>query len=230
MSPIEPHRPAPAPEPAVPTPETAAAGARDRRRRFLRVSAGAVPLTMTLASRPVRAYTCSTSSAWGSAQVNPTASAAAHNAASALDVTATWTISQWSADSPTSAPWTALATALAYKPKGNSKNKGAALRKDYTLGDLFGQAGPFPGTLTAGQQVGAVLTSAGNTSYNSHLIVAKLNSMMFPVIAACLRSNGTDQLKEMMDGRYSPSNTTGPRAWTRDQIIAYLENNFIAPP
>ncbi|MDE2298344.1 MAG: hypothetical protein KGK18_09270, partial [Burkholderiales bacterium] len=55
-----------------------------RRRRLLKLGATSVPVTLTLTSRPVLAWHCNTTSAWGSAQMMPNNSTTLRNTATQL--------------------------------------------------------------------------------------------------------------------------------------------------
>ena len=84
------------------------------RRRLIKLGGVAAPVALTLTSRPVMAaWHCNTTSAWGSAQINPNQSTTARNANNQL-VDETWTIANWK-DNTTRAglgmPWTSLGNA-----------------------------------------------------------------------------------------------------------------------
>lgn len=221
MNPTEVQKPASAADTAL---DASLMAQRRRRRAFLKVSAGVVPVTMTLASRPVRAYSCNTSSAWGSAQINPTASVTARTAAHDLDFSA-WTISNWQNNttglsSPATQPWNALFALLS--PSGSV----TSFRNNYTIGDLFGSV--LPTGLTAGQKVNTVINATGTTPLQLHLVIAKLNAKLLPTtVQDCLNTNSVDQLTDMLDGAYTTSNG---QIWGSAEIIAYLEANGIAVP
>jgi hypothetical protein len=203
-----------------------------RRRMLLRVGAGSVPVTLTLASRPARAWHCNTSSAWGSAQVNPNASTTARNAQNDL-VNETWTITNWKDDSSRASlgtPWDKV------RVKWGLSGNASQVKRSFTVAQLFG-SGSIPTGLARTDKVHKLLNDQTNTgSYRSvtvfqkYMIVAKLNAMLVPNVATCLQSFGKDQLNDMIDGTYQPSNikTTGP--WSEQTIRDYLYENWIVRP
>lgn len=191
------------------------------RRRLLK--AGAVPVGLTLASQPVRAWHCNTASAWGSAQVNATASVTAR-AADAEIVNECWTITEWKNNtyhSPVGYPWCKLGTqSSTYGVTGTSKN--------YTLATLFGSSGPFPKGCSGSQTVWYVLNNG--TTFQKYMVVAKLNAKLLPgTVGQCLKSNTSDQITAMLDGVYSPNGVDGS-GWDESKIMSYLYDNWIVRP
>lgn len=206
------------------------AARQQRRRLLLRAGAGVVPVTLTLASRPVRAWHCNTSSAWGSAQVNPNASTTARNEAKDLD-DETWTIYNWKTNTTRaglSYPWSKVKTKWGFSSTSTAKSS-------LTVSQVFGATAPSG--LAAGDKIFKLLNDQTNSGgprtvsdFQKYMIVAKLNATFIPNVASCLKSNGTDQLAEMIDGTYQPSNihTTGP--WSQATIMQYLTDNWIVVP
>src|ERR1700758_2531430 len=65
-----------------------------KRRRLLKAGATGASVALTLTSRPARAWTCNSTSAWGSAQLAPTTSTTARNALHGLSDDC-WSITEW---------------------------------------------------------------------------------------------------------------------------------------
>jgi hypothetical protein len=216
--------------------EAAATRARfERRRRLLKVGAGAAPVALTLSSRPVLAWHCNTASAWGSAQMLPNQSTTARNSVTQLSDD-TWTVTNWCTNSTgigtLGLPWSKLAGKPIESPltlygtglkAGTPRN---AFVAGYTCTTLFGSS-PLPAGCTGGQTVWSVLKSG--SQFQQRMVAAKLNAKLITNVAACLKSNGTDQLSLMMNGSYTPPNAKAT-TWGQSQIITYLDTNYIAKP
>jgi hypothetical protein len=208
----------------------------ERRRRLMKLGAGVLPVTLTLASRPVRAWNCNTASAWGSAQINPNASVNARNSNSAVNDNS-WTTSNWinnTSGQGLGKPWPVL---ISYCGASGS------ILNSYTMGKLFGTSGPFPvtslstipGTLSPpaasaplSKDTLVIDAMKAGDQFLLYMIVARLNQMLLPsTVGACLVSAGSqDQLKLMLDGLYSPPNLPS-MVWLKADIIKYLQQNFI---
>lgn len=198
---------------------------------LLRAGAGVVPVTLTLASRPVRAWHCNTSSAWGSAQVSPNASTTARNKMFELE-NETWTIYNWKSNTTRAGlafPWEKVRSKWSW----NSVDRA---QKKFTVSQLFGFG--IPAGLLGSDKVFKLLNDQNNdgqprtvTDFQKYMIVAQLNAMFIPNVAACLKTaDGVDQLPQMIDGIYQPSNidTSGP--WDSTTIMRYLRENWIVRP
>ena len=206
----------PSQPPAPAAPDDAARIAR--RRRFLKAGATAVPAGLTLASRPVLAWHCNTTSAWGSAQMMPNQSTTDRNIAKQLE-DETWTIADWKNNTQGGVgkyPWVELRTQTS--TNGVTDNS-----KKTKISYLFG-SGPFPVGLSANNKIWDKITNG--TEQQKYLIVAKLNSRLIPNVNSCLSSNGVNQLTSMLGGTYVPPNA-GARTWTWADIKKYLEQNWI---
>ncbi|CAN5755176.1 hypothetical protein BH11PSE8_BH11PSE8_07310 [soil metagenome] len=190
-----------------------------RRRRLLKLGASGVPVALTVASRPVLAWSCNTTSAWGSAQMMPNASTTARNGKTKLP-DETWTITNWknnSSRSTLAVPWTQFL---------NYKNSSVAF-KSQLLTALYGASGPFPnGTYSTDKIYDVICGSRG--TFAQYMIVAKLNSVLITNVASCLKSNGVDQLSKMQGGNYAPPN--GGSIWSSTMIQDYLAGNYIVMP
>lgn len=232
MQPQDPHTPDPR-DKAVADANTDANAdivRQQRRRMLLRAGAGVVPVTLTLVSRPVRAWHCNTSSAWGSAQVSPNASTTARNAVTDLE-DESWTITNWKANSTRAGlpyPWTKAQTI------GPTFPTPADAQKGLRISHLFPTA---PTGLVATDKIYRLLNDQTNsggprtvTDFQKFMIVAKLNATFIPNVAACLQSNGVDQLAGMIDGSYQPTNIQTTGAWSQATIMQYLTDNYIVVP
>lgn len=197
---------------------------------FLRAGAGVVPVSLTLASRPVRAWHCNTSSAWGSAQINPNASTLARNQVNQL-VDETWTIDNWKMNQGRAGlgkPWSKVKARWSYSSSADAKSK-------FDVKVLF--PGTKPPGLSADDKIFRLLNDQTNTGqartvtdFQKYMIVAQLNATFIANVAQCLKSNGDDQLSAMIDGTYQPSNIDSTGPWNQTTIMQYLRDNYIVVP
>lgn len=196
-----------------------------RRRRFIKLGASAVPVAMTLASRPVMAWDCHTTSAWGSAQL----AAMTGSAKTRLDNTGVsgaecWYVNDWKSNSSTAPCWRSLTT----KRYGSSKSC-AYGRSNCMISHIFplGLSGvTSPTTKTAY----SVIT--GSDNFASCITVARLNALYgagASNIALCVVTGGKDQIQEMarLGSLYVPPNNTGV-VWSKSDIVNYLYNSWLA--
>lgn len=187
------------------------------RRRLLKLGMGGAGAAATLASRPVLAWQCGTTSAWGSAQLNPTASVTAR--ATVHSVTEdTWTLKNWKENSITGSnmatpPWDYLKTATGYTT-GSLK-----------VSDLFGST--IPAGVLATDKVWNSLSNTSVPEFSKYMMAARLNFRLVPAVQQCLVTNSVDQLALMVDGVYAPPNLSGTLTWDSAEIIRYLQNNSI---
>ncbi|MBP9929188.1 MAG: hypothetical protein KBF63_07945 [Rhodoferax sp.] len=210
-----------------------AIAAMARRRRFIRLGASAVPVAMTLASRPVMAWHCNSTSAWGSAQL-------AGNVGSAktrLDGTVTrgnecWYINDWKTNvnsntNMSSAPWEAVKAA-------RNETSVANAQRNLTVGIIF------PGGFTAYGATTKVWDIVRNGSgWALSVTVARLNSLYATggyttlinnCVASTNNSNGGDQIVRMAKmgplSYFSPNSPT--YKWKESDITGYLSSNWLA--
>ncbi|MCV2350774.1 hypothetical protein [Paucibacter sp. Y2R2-4] len=207
------------------------AAAMQRRRRFMKIGASAVPVSLTLSSRPVMAWHCNTTSAWGSAiLLNGGASVKARAEAKQLQGTECWYLTNWVADTCTGTnltvkPWTAAGKLAFASPKNTATYTKANLK----ISQIFplGLTG-----VTSTDTVNAALARlASGDDYRAYLIAARLNALYAPNkdVAKCTVSNGTDMTQQMAKlgaGLFKPTNSTV--AWTADNIKQYLKANWLA--
>jgi hypothetical protein len=188
-----------------------------KRRRLIKLGASAASVTLTLSSRPVRAWECNSTSAWGSAQLNPNRSTTARNTAHQV-ADECWSITEWvnnSSHGSLGQPW----------PYLNCTN--STLIANYTVGTLYQPYGGTPTGLTSSNKLMDKLKNG--TNFQKYMLVARLNSKIVPNVQSCLRNNATDQLVLMAGGTYSPPNLPGV-VWNQSQIIQYLGSNYIVMP
>lgn len=205
--------------------------AMQRRRRFMKIGASAVPVSLTLGSRPVMAWHCNTTSAWGSAiLLNGGASVKARAEAKRLQGTECWYLANWVSDncngtSLTVKPWSA-AGKLAF---GSPNNTSSYTKRNLKISNIFPQG--LVG-VNSGDTVMSVLTRlAPGSDYRAYLIAARLNALYAPNkdVAKCTISNGVDMTQQMAKlgaGAFKPSNASAP--WTADNIKQYLTANWLA--
>jgi hypothetical protein len=194
------------------------------RRRLIKLGAAAAPVALTLTSRPVMAWHCNTTSAWGSAQINPNQSTTARNSANQL-VDETWTIENWKNNQSRAGlglPWTQLGLALGIALQ-TSNPSGANYYKNVTAAQLFAAYG-LPTGLSGTDKLWDKISNG--SQWQKYMIVARLNTLLVTNVKTCLSSSNADQLKLMATGSYTPSNLGGV-VWNQAQIMQYLEENWI---
>lgn len=201
-----------------------AASAVDRfvsRRRLIKAGALSAPVALTLASQPVIATTCSTTSAWGSTQINPTASTTARHASAQQTINVP-TISGWKNGTT---PWTQLGIAVDIT-NVNASN----YYKKLTFTQLFGGNLGLAGIVGTDKVYDKILTSP-TRNWATYMIVARLNFKLESKVRTCLSdSKQVDQLALMATGSYTPSNLLLAQPWLQTQIMDYLEANYIVRP
>lgn len=194
------------------------------RRRLIKLGAGAVPASLTLVSRPVHAFACNSTSAWGSAQVNPSASVTARAALKATTIER-WTLTEWVNNTTHGSllvPWNTLGSTSS----GVVTNTSKAL----TLGTVF-PGGPYPTGLASTDLLWAILSgSAGASLFQKYMLTAMLNSKLNGATPSIGPDNclPTAKLQSLMTGSYTvPSTGT---VWDQNKIVEYLlANNLVAP-
>lgn len=211
---------------ATPTPVKGSVVSQ-RRRRF--IQAGAVPIGLTLASRPAMAWHCNTTSAWGSAVLrNGGASVQARAAAAVVNNTECWYVSNWRGNTGRgqvcggTAPWLVLQqTSYKYKTV-------AQVQDLVTVAKLF--PGGIKNVTDTSVKVFKLLTDAP-TSYAAVMCVARLNTLYAGNnVSQCVLSSSKDMLLEIAakgPGIFKPTNSTGA-AWSEDDIRLYLTKNYLA--
>jgi len=187
-----------------------------KRRQLIKLGASSVPVAFTLASRPVRAWHCNSTSAWGSAQINPTQSTTARNSAQER-IDDCWSISEWVnniSHGSLGQPWPRLSCMT------------TSAINNYSCLTLYSATGGLPTGLSTSDKVMNKLKNG--TTFQKYMLVARLNANLVPNVQSCLKST-TDQLVLMAGGSYSPPNLPGV-VWDQNQIIQYLGSNYIVTP
>lgn len=191
----------PADHPAVPA-----------RRRLLKGGASLAPIVLTLASRPVLAWHCKSPSAWGSEQLNPTTSLAT-NQGHASYADETWTIYNWKTNTSRASlgtPWSRLGY--------NSTNW-----KQVKLLNLQSLGLTMPPGVDINKKVVDFLGTG--TEFQKTIVVAQLNCYLLSSVRNCV---SLTELKKMASGSYSPPHLDV--TWNQNDIIVYLQSNWIAVP
>lgn len=209
---------------AAPTP-VAGAVVSQRRRRF--IQAGVVPVGLTLASRPVMAWHCNTTSAWGSAVLrNGAASVKARASAAVINNTECWTVVQWR-DNTTAPkvrngalPWN---FAIAKWCSGKSV---ADARLAITVAQVFPKGLK---TVSGNLKIYDVLQKT--SSYGALMLTARLNTLFAQNgVAQCvIAADGSDQLEQIAKlgpNAFKPLNSSGAY-WNEDDIRNYLASNWL---
>lgn len=210
----------------VPMSSSATSGsALTSRRRLIKLGGVAAPVALTLTSRPVMAWHCNTTSAWGSAQINPNQSTTARNKKNEL-VDETWTIENWKHNTTRAGlpmPWTSLGNARGVVIQ-TSNPSGANYYKNLTAAWLFSSVG-LPTGVSGTDKLWDKICNG--SQWQKYMIVARMNTILIANVKSCLTSSThVDQLKLMATGTYSPSNLGGV-VWNQAMIIQYLEQNWI---
>jgi len=212
-----------------------------RRRRLIRLGASSVPVTLTLASRPVMAWHCYTTSAWGSTiQANQVASVAARLNNSRSDGNECWYISNWCNNTMYSPahgsykPWRVLAESRYSGITGwasmTDTQKCDHAKANCTLGNIFPNGCGAVGN--SGDKVFAKLT--GGDAFTKSVITARLNQLYTNVnaklvIDKCVVVNYQDQIQQMAKLGSSYSSPNAPTVlWTKSQIVTYLSSSYLA--
>ncbi len=191
------------------------------RRRLIKAGALSAPVALTLVSQPVIAATCNTSSAWGSAQINPNASTTARNARNQQTLDAP-RISDWK---NVAATWTALGSQV------NIVNvNDANYYKKLTFGSVFGGTLNLAGVSSSDAVWDKIVTNPSR-DWATYMIVARLNYKINASARSCLTNNThQDQLNTMTSGTYFPSNLGLAAPWDKNKIMDYLAGNGIVRP
>lgn len=203
--------------PASVPPEAAVA---ETRRRLLKAG---VPIVLTLASRPVLAWHCKSPSAWGSEQINPhTSLKPGHDAGALPDES--WTINNWINNTSRAGlgqPWNVLGLDTTHPNNANYYKK-------YKVSTLFAGLN-IPIGLNGTEFVWDYISHHA-ASFQTYMIVARLNYKLIVDIRKCLTSyGGSDELNRMATGSYSPPNIPNV-LWNQSDIMSYLQNNWIVVP
>lgn len=211
-----------------PSPDAPASGdvsalrqASARRRRFIKMGAGAVPVAMTLASRPVMATNCLTASAWGSVQGIAGTSQYNRALSKQVVISGAYTLSQWCASPTPCAGWSALGC------------KSTSDRTSYLLGTLLNGSGltgtaGLPGTT----KVWDIITNRfGNaTTYQRTVVAAWLNWKVSSSSKTCLSATSDPTVNRLKELGSIPSGGTRlwGKTWYPADAVTYLTSNYLA--
>lgn len=227
---------------------------RERRRRFIRLGAGSVPVGLTLASRPVMAWHCYTTSAWGSQRADGVAAGTSVYNRLEKNVGTTringdecWYVSNWRNNTGRSSgpsryqrqPWSYVGESLRgrYKPGGGEYSQ--STQADHAKSQLLVQA-VFPGGLAgfSGSTKCWDAIKNGVSTVSHYVLVAGLNRKFAEpshrvIMDQCLRPTsytGPDQLDEMarIGLGYKPPGRS--EAWDLSDFTTYLSASYLARP
>ena len=188
-----------------------------KRRRLLKLGASGASVALTLTSRPARAWHCNTTSAWGSAQLAPTASTTAREGGHEIGDEC-WSITEWcnnTVHGSLGAPWSHLGCTTTTQINA------------YTVGTLYQPYGGIPTGLTSSNKLMDKLKNG--TQFQKYMLCARLNAKFVTNVQTCLRNNLIDQLPLMASGTYSPPNLPGV-VWNQTDIMNYLTANWMVQP
>ncbi|XVJ68863.1 MAG: hypothetical protein HEQ39_03810 [Rhizobacter sp.] len=213
------------PIPAVVSPDEQAAKHLTSRRRLIKLGGAVAPVALTLTSRPVMAWHCNTTSAWGSAQINPNQSTTARNKKNELP-NETWTIDNWKHNSSRAglpSPWTALGQSFGVHIQTNNPS-GENYYQNFTAAWLFASVG-LPTGIGANDKLWDRICNG--SQWQKYMIVARMNTRLIHNVKSCLTSSTyVDELSLMATGTYKP-NHLGGVVWNQHMIMQYLEQNWI---
>lgn len=192
-----------------------------------------MPVGLTLASRPVMAWHCNTTSAWGSAVLrNGGASVQARASAAVLNNTECWTVANWVGNSVRSAvssatPWSFVVARWFNTGPSNTRTVAYA-QANLTVAMVF------PGGLngvSVNNSAKVTQVFGNSSSMGTLMLVARLNTLFagHNVAQCVVSSNGADQLVNMASqgpGVFKPTNSTGA-AWSSDDFKRYLTENYL---
>lgn len=223
--------------PAAPASVDAAAAqlASARRRRFIKAGAGAVPVALTLASRPVMATNCVTASAWGSTMglAGTSQYLRARTPAKAVEISGAKPLSEWkqsststSAGNPSCTSWTNSALC--------GSGASATTIKNYKVSSLCGSNAIAGITSPTTTTVWSILWSTGTTDsdkYKRAMVVAWLNAKISPTVAQCVTDPTRPTVNNLKTfGLIGTGGGTGPdgKIWSQAAVVTYLFDNYIS--
>lgn len=196
--------------------EPAKAPVTPARRRLLKSGIGLAPIVLTLASRPVLAWHCKSPSAWGSEQLDPATSLRTNQGHNSY-ADETWTISNWKNNTSRAGlplPWRTL---------GYSNGSW----EDVKLMHLQSRGVVIPSGADASKKVVRFLGSGSGsgTEFQKTVVVAQLNGLLLSSVQNCIT---LAELNKMASGMYSPPHVDV--IWYKQDIVKYLQSNWIAVP
>lgn len=208
--------PQPAPQAPASVDLAAQQLASARRRRFIKMGAGAVPVALTLASRPVMATNCMSASAWGSNMGVTTTSQYAH--ARKVLISGTYTLTTWKTAG--CGGWTSTAITA------NSKRYDT-----YTVTDLCGTNIPKGTKAIAGNSVvSTILKDSSYSEFQRAMLVAWLNYKVSSSVQSCVVDSTRPSVNQLaVVGAIPTIGGTGPdgKFWTQAKVVDYLTANYL---
>ncbi len=193
-----------------------------RRRRFIKMGAGAVPVALTLASRPVMATNCISASAWGSVQGLAGSSQFIRAQGKAISQTGYCTLASW--QTTACAGWGKLGLT-------------ATTCKTYKLSTLLAASGlsTTAGILNPSNVVNVwdVLTTTSPVAYTSYqktMVAAWLNYATLPNAKLCVTDTTNVAVNRLKDLGNIPAggSTLFGKPWTQAGVVTYLTSNYLA--
>jgi hypothetical protein len=223
-----------------PIPSVGEPAVKSRRRLFRQ---GASVVAVTLASRPVLAWHCKTTSAWGSELINPNTSLKT-DSAHPLSADEGWYVSDWANNSNSNSalggvgkPWdTLLAKCPTLKDKTTTSNGKANGTFDYTkvtLSKLVATLNYYGFVLkipsgASGDNIAKTVFSYGSNDFRAATLTAQLNFILLSPKASPFdqeKCTNLTQLNTMASGSYQPANSS--KVWSKSEIVTYLYQNWI---
>ena len=226
------HDPQSAPEAPAPVGASVSELASARRRRFIKAGAGAVPVALTLSSRPVMATNCVTASAWGSTMglIGTSQYNRARSPAKAVEISGAKRLIDWkqtdnglSSGNPTCTAWSNAALGRGTTPIKSDK-----------VSTLLGSATIAGIDSPTTTNVWDVLFSTGTSDsakYMRAMVVAWLNAKISTTVAQCVTDPTRPTVNNLKTfGLIGTGGGTGPdgKIWTQAGVTTYLYENYIS--
>ena len=196
---------------------------------------GAAVVGVTLASRPVLAWQCKTTSAWGSELLNPTTSLKNNTTAHPKVVDEGWYVLDWSdngtrngAMSGVGRPWTYLKTKYPAIVNSSTKTNGVFDYSKVTVAMLATTLLVKIPTGVSGTSTAKSVFANGPQSFGAATLAAQLNFKLLSPLSDPFNHEkcvNLDQLKLMAETKFTPS--VGGAAWNQTQVVDYLFLNYI---
>lgn len=200
------------------------------RRRLFRQGASVV--AVTLASRPVLAWHCKTTSAWGSELINPTTSLKTDQA-HPLYPDEGWYIADWARNTNTNSalgvvgfPWATLLQKYPTLKDASTTTNGNFDFNKVTISKLVGVVGLVkPSGVNSASLAKNVFLTGSN--FKTAVLAAQLNYILLSPLDSPFQQEkciSLSQIKTMAAGSYSPMPGV---TWGQQEIYDYLTKNWI---
>lgn len=204
----------------------------DVRRNLFRK--GAVVAGVTLSSRPVLAWHCKTTSAWGSELLNP-ATSLKNDTAHPRFADEGWYVRDWAVNSNTNGamagigfPWNYLAVKFPAIVNSTTKTRGVFDYKKVTVSMLVDKLGVKKPIGVSSSSLAKDVFAYGASDFRAAILAAQLNYvLLYPLNDPFNHEKcvSLEQLKQMAEVNFVPS--VGGAPWTQTQIKTYLRENWI---